>query len=109
MHVLAVTAVRYEAGALVGLALGRADAVTRDWIVPPKEVPVLEVVDHLADSEQVATLFPAGDGQLAPGPNLQIIVLDNGVESVETEGAPEGRRVADLPRLSYNPGPSSHP
>jgi hypothetical protein len=109
MHVLAVTAARYEAGALVGLSLGHADAATRDWIVQPKEVPVLEVVDHLADSEQVVTLYPAGNGQLVPGPNLQIIVLDNGVESVETEGAPEGRRVADLPRLSYNPGPSSRP
>jgi hypothetical protein len=109
MHVLVVTAVRYEAGALVGLSMGRADAGTRDWIVQPKEVPVLEVVDHLADSEQVATLFPVGDGQLVPGPNLQIIVLDNGVESVETEGAPPGQCVADLPRLSYNPGPSSRP
>lgn len=109
MHVLAVTAARYEGGALVGLALGHADATTRAWIVEPKEVPVLEVVDHLADSEQVATLFPAGDGQVVPGPNLQIIVLASGVESVETEGAPEGRRVADLPRLSYNPGPTSHP
>lgn len=109
MHVLAVTAARYEAGALVGLALGHADAATRAWIVEPKEVPVLEVVDHLADSEQVATLFPAGEGQVTPGPNLQIIVLHNGVESVETEGAPEGRSVADLPRLSYSPVPSSLP
>ncbi len=109
MHVLAVTAARYEDDALVGLALGHADAATRAWIVEPREVPVLEVVDHLADSEQVVTLFPAGDGQLAPGPSLQIIVLANGVESVEAEGAPPGRRVADLPRLSYNPGPSSPP
>jgi len=90
MHVLAVTAARYEADALVGLAMGHADAATRAWIVEPREVPVLEVVDHLADSEQVVTLFAAGDGQLAPGPNLQIIVLANGVESVETEGAPPG-------------------
>lgn len=109
MHVLAVTAARYEAGALVGLSLGHADAATRNWIVEPREVPVLEVADHLADSEQVVTLYPAGDGQLVPGPNLQIIVLDNGVESVETEGAPPGQCVADLPRLSYNPGPPSHP
>lgn len=108
MHVLAVTAVRYEAGTLSGLAMGRADAVTRAWIVEPKEVPLLEVVDHLADGEQVITLFPAEGGTLAPGPSLQII-LAQGVESVETEGAPEGRRVADLPRLSYNPGPSSLP
>lgn len=99
MHVLAVTAARYEGEALTGLALGHADAATNVWIVEPREVPVLEVVDHLADSEQVVTLFPAGNGQMVAGPHLQIIVLADGVESVETDGAPEGRRVADLPRL----------
>ncbi len=102
MHILAVTAARYDDGDLVGLAFGHADADTHAWIAAPREVPVLEVVDHLADGDQVATLFPAEGGRVTPGPNLQIIVLANGAESVETEGAPAGRRVADLPRLSYS-------
>ena len=102
MHVLAVTAARYEDGVLVGLSLGHADADTNAWIAAPREVPVLEVVDHLADGERVATLFAAEGGRVVPGPDLQIIVLPGGGESVETDGAPEGRRVADLPRLSYS-------
>jgi hypothetical protein len=109
MHVLVVCGARFENGNLVGLALGHADGTHNVWITAPREVPVLEVVDHLVEGERVATLFVVDGGHAVPGPNLQIIVLDNGVESVETEGAPQGRRVADLPRLSYNPGPTSHP
>lgn len=101
MHVLAVTAARYEDGVLVGLSLGHADADTNAWIAAPREVPVLEVVDHLADGERVATLFPADGGHAVQGPDLQIIVMPDGRESVETDAAPEGRRVGDLPRLSY--------
>jgi hypothetical protein len=99
MEMLAVTAMRVRNGRQEAFMLGRVNTATNRWIADPKPLETFEVVDLLLSGDKIGTIFATAAGTV-PGPMLRVHTLDEGEETVTTEGEPvDGRRVEDLPRF----------
>ncbi|WP_143762902.1 hypothetical protein [Ramlibacter tataouinensis] len=94
-----ITALRYAGAHIVEAMMGLVDAAHARWDVLPAPTRVNEVVDHLVEGDTVITLFPDEDGGWAPGPEVKVDVLAEGVETLALAEESPGRRLHDLPRF----------
>lgn len=93
-----ITALRYAGAQIVEAMMGLIDSQGR-WDTRPAPTRVSEVVDHLVEGDTVISLFPDDAGELAPGPEVKVDVLPEGIETLVLAEEAPGRRLRDLPRF----------
>ena len=97
--VYGVTAVRLEGGQVTQVMMGMIDPSLEHWDLRPAPTRLVEVVDRLVEGDTVVTLFPTESGRLQLGPEVQVDVLPNGMETLALAEERPGRRLVDLPRF----------
>lgn len=93
-----ITAVRMEGSQVTEVMMGMIDPSLEHWDLRPAPTRLVEVVDRLVEGDTVVALFPSESGRMHLGPEVQVDVLSNGVETLAAGDAP-GRRLTDLPRF----------
>ena len=97
--VYGITAVRLEGGQVTQVMMGMIDPSLEHWDLRPAPTRLVEVVDRLVEGDTVVTLFPTESGRLQLGPEVQVDVLPNGMETLALAEERPGRRLVDLPRF----------
>ena len=97
--VYGITAVRLEDGQVTEVMMGMIDPSLEHWDLRPAPTRLVEVVDRLVEGDTVVTLFPTERGTLQLGPEVQVDVLGDGVETLAVTEDSLGRRLGDLPRF----------
>jgi hypothetical protein len=97
--VYGITAVRLEDGHVAEVMMGMIDPGLEYWDLRPAPTRLVEVVDRLVEGDTVLTLFPTERGTLQLGPEVQVDVLAEGVETLAVTEERPGRHLADLPRF----------
>jgi hypothetical protein len=96
--VYGITAVRLEDNQPVEVMMGMMDPSFEHWEHRPAPTRVVEVVDRLVEGDTVVTMFPTERGTLQLGPQVQVDVVGDGVETLALADD-TGRRLLDLPRF----------
>ena len=94
-----ITAVRYAGAQIVEAMMGLIDSSRKRWDLRPAPTRLTEVVDRLVEGDTVISLFPDGEGQLQPGPEVKVDVLPEGTETLALDPEAPGRTLRDLPRF----------
>jgi len=97
--VYGITALRYSGNQIVEAMMGLVDSNMEHWDLGPAPTRLVEVVDRLVEGDTVITLFQDERGYLAPGPQVQVDVLPEGVETLALAEERPGRNLEDLPRF----------
>lgn len=97
--VYGITAVRLENGQVAEVMMGMIDPGLEQWDLRPAPTRLVEVVDRLVEGDTVVTLFPTERGTLQLGPEVQVDVVGDGVETLALTVDRPGQRLTDLPRF----------
>jgi hypothetical protein len=95
-----ITALRYAGPQMVEAMMGLIDNVHERWEVRPSPTRIVAVIDRMVEGDTVFSMFPDADGRLAPGPEVKVDLLTEGMEILvldDEEAA--GLSLNDLPRF----------
>lgn len=92
-----ITAVRMEDGHVAEVMMGMVAPSLEYWDLRPAPTRLVEVVDRLVEGDTVVMLFPTERGTLQMGPQVQVDVLPEGIETLAAAEERYGQRLSDLP------------
>jgi hypothetical protein len=94
----AVTHVRLENDLVTHVKMGLWNLPTGDWATAPTDWPVIEVIDRILGGDNVTTLVEAEDGNWEQGPDVCVLTLSDGRETVACDPSePASRQLQSLP------------
>ena len=94
-----ITAVRYAGSQVVGAMMGLIDSAHERWDLWPSPARVVEVIDRMVEGDRVISMFPDDEGGFAPGPEIKVDLLPEGMETLTLDEEEEGLSLRDLPRF----------
>ena len=98
--VYGITALRYAGANVVEAMMGLIDSAHQRWDLRPSPTRVVEVIDRMVEGDTVISMFPDDEGGLAPGPEVKVDLLPEGIETLAlADDATPGRSLRDLPRF----------
>lgn len=93
-----VTHVRFKNDVLTHVKMGLWNPLIQDWAEEPTPWPTIEVIDRILEADRVGTLFAREDGKREHGPEVRVLTLDNGSETLECiPNERASRRLSHLP------------
>ena len=79
--------------------MGLIDSAHSRWDMRPAPARLIEVIDRMVEGDTVISVFPDHQGGFAPGPEVKVDLLPEGIETLALEDDAAGRSLVDLPRF----------